>query len=80
MCQMTKCVIMCCRSSQQRRVRMCVSVRVWYSRDTEEGCIAAVQEGAVDHLQDEGEVLKRQVRRGGTNREQHTLQRREEER
>lgn len=49
-------------------------------RHTDEGRVATVEEGAVEHLQDEGEVLKRQVRRGGTNGEQQTLQRRQEER
>lgn len=51
-----------------------------YSRHTDEGRVAAVEEGAVDHLQDEGEVLERQVRGGGAHWEQQTLQRRHEER
>lgn len=38
-----------------------------YSPQTDEGCVAAVEEGAVEHLQDEGEVLKRQVRCGGAH-------------
>lgn len=58
----------------------CARACGWYSRDADEGRVAAVEEGAVDHLQDEGEVLQRQERGGGTNREQHTLQRRQEER
>lgn len=41
---------------------MCV-----YSRYTNEGRVATIEEGAVEHLQDESEVLKGQVRRGGAN-------------
>lgn len=42
-------------------------VRIRYSRHADEGRVAAVEEGAVDDLQDEGEVLERQVRRGGAH-------------
>lgn len=38
-----------------------------YSRHTDEGRVATIEEGAVDHLQDEGEVLERQVRGGGAH-------------
>lgn len=38
-----------------------------YSRHTDEGRVATVKEGAVDHLQDEGEVLERQVCGGGAH-------------
>lgn len=57
-----------------------ISVHVWYSRHTDEGRVAAIEEGAVEHLQDEGEVLKRQVWGGGTNGKQQALQGRQEER
>lgn len=57
-----------------------VFVFVLYSRHTDEGCVAAIEEGAVEHLHDEGEILKRQIRDGGADREHHTLQRRQEER
>lgn len=47
---------------------------VWYSRYADEGCVATVEEGPVEHLQDEGEVLKRKTGDGGAHRKQHTLQ------
>lgn len=50
-----------------------------HSRHADEGRIAAVEEGAVDDLQDEGEVLQRQEGDGGAEREQQALQRRQEE-
>lgn len=59
---------------------MCVYVRVWYSRHADEGGVASVQEGAVEHLQDEGQVLEGQVGGGGTQREEEALQRRQKER
>lgn len=40
---------------------------IQYSRHAEEGRVTAIEEGAVDHLQDEGEVLERQVCRGGAH-------------
>ena len=43
-----------------------------HSRWDEEGCGATIQEGAIDHLQDEGEVHEGQEGYGGTNGEQHT--------
>lgn len=52
---------------------------VEYSRHTDERRVASIQEGAVDHLQDEGGVLERQVWGGGAHREQQALQRRQEE-
>lgn len=42
-------------------------VKIPYSRHADEGRVAAVEEGAVDHLQDEGEVLERQVWDGCTH-------------
>lgn len=51
-----------------------------YSRQTDEGSVAAVEEGAVDDLQNEGGILQRQEWDSGANREQHTLQSRQEER
>lgn len=51
-----------------------------HSRHADEGRVAPVEEGAVDHLQDEGEVLERQVAGGGAHREQHALERRDEQR
>lgn len=50
-----------------------------HSRHADEGRVAAVEEGAVDDLQDEGEVLQRQEGDGGAEREQQALQRRQEE-
>lgn len=58
----------------------CRNICIYYSRHADERCVAAVEERAVDHLQDEGEVLKGQVGGSGTDREQHTLQRRQEQR
>ena len=53
---------------------------MWDSRDADEGGVAPVEEGAVEHLQDEGEVLQGQQGRGGTQGEQKALQRRQEQR
>lgn len=50
-----------------------------WKRHADEGRVAAVEEGAVDDLQDEGEVLQRQEGDGGAEREQQALQRRQEE-
>lgn len=50
-----------------------------HSRHADEGRVAAVEEGAVDDLQDEGEVLQRQEGDGGAEREEQALQRRQEE-
>lgn len=50
-----------------------------HSRHADEGRVAAVEEGAVDDLQDEGEILQRQEGDGGAEREQQALQRRQEE-
>lgn len=58
----------------------CIRLRhLRHSRHTDEGGVATVEEGAVDDLQDEGEVLERQDRDGGADREQQALQRRQEE-
>lgn len=56
------------------------STCVWHSRHTDEGRAAAVEEGAVDDLQDEGEVLQLQERDGGADRKQQELQRRQGQR
>lgn len=48
----------------------CVS----YSRNVNEGCIPPVEEGAIEDLQNEREVLQREDRDGGTQREQQALQ------
>lgn len=47
--------------------------------NTDEGLMASVKEGAVDNLQDEGEVLQRENRTGETHTEEETLQRGQEE-
>lgn len=55
---------------------MLIKLCVWNSRHTDEGRSAAVEEGAVDDLHDEGEVLKLQQRDGGADGKQEALQRR----
>lgn len=50
------------------------------SRDADEGCVAPVEEGAVDDLQDEGAVLQREQRDGGAHGEEQALHGRQEER
>lgn len=45
-----------------------------YPRDADERCISAVEEGAVDDLQDKGEVLQWEERHRGTDREDQALQ------
>ena len=49
------------------------------SRDADEGGVASVEEGAVEDLQDEGEVLEWEEGSGGTGREEEALQGGEEE-
>lgn len=43
-------------------------------RNADEGLVASVKEGAVDNLQDEGEVLQREDGTGETHTEEETLQ------
>ncbi len=50
------------------------------SRHTDESSVSSVEEGSVEDLQDEGEVLQRKDGGGGTHRKQHTLQRRQRQR
>lgn len=50
------------------------------SRDADEGCVSSVEEGAVEDLQDEGEVLQREEGDGGAHGKQEALQRRQEQR
>jgi len=58
-----------------------VSVNEWfpYSRDVDERRVAPVDEGAVEDLQSEGQVLQREERDGGAHREQEALQGGEEQ-
>lgn len=51
---------------------MCV--RVSYLRDANEGCISPIEEGAIEDLQNKGEVLQWEDRNGGAQREQQALQ------
>lgn len=51
-----------------------------YVREGEEGSIAPVEEGAVDHLQGEGGVLQGEDRDGGTEGEAQAQHRRQDQR
>lgn len=44
------------------------------SRDAKEGCIPPIKEGAIEDLQDEGEVLQREKSNGGAHRKEEALQ------
>lgn len=48
-------------------------------RNADEGLVASVEEGAVDNLQDKGEVLQREDRTGEAHTEEETLQGGQEE-
>lgn len=50
------------------------------SRDANEGCVATVEEGAIEDLQAEGKVLQREERDGGAHREEEALQGGQEQR
>lgn len=50
-----------------------------YSRDANERRVAPIQEGAVENLQSECEVLQREQRNRGAHREEQALQAGEEQ-
>lgn len=51
-----------------------------YSRNANKGCSSSIKKGAVEDLQNEGEVLEREERDGGTDGEHQALQTGQEQR
>lgn len=58
----------------------CVFASDRYSRNANERCVSPVEEGAIEDLQNEGDVLQREEGDGGAHGEQQALQGGQEQR